>query len=308
MVLFMKLKHSNNFTLIELLVVIAIIAILMSLLLMPLQYAMEKAKYTRWMAYSKSFRDRTDLELYYNMNEDSDNNHPMPNLAYGDMARDGINMEERSGFLRGSITGPLMIEGAGRWRWKRTLYLKREVTGVPPNYVEATNYKGVDGSNDCTVIVWIKPESGAGGQPIVQWGPGHSLGLSNDLAPAYNGPGTGYGRLTYNHSPGFIKGNKEIISDGQWHCIAMTFKSDDTPTMGDVLLYVDGELDAQEGGSPAPTAFIDGPVTFRSGPRPNVWIGMWGVSIYSGYIDELAILHTALSAGEIRGFYEQGKP
>lgn len=166
--------------------------------------------------------------------------------------------------------------------------------------VTMTGYKGITGTDPRTLAAWIKTEKTTVNQNgiILSWGQNNAGKKWTFRVQDSNGT---KGTIRLEVNGGYIVGNT-VVTDGDWHHVAATWFDDDSPNVRDVLLYVDGVLDADFGGTPAPSASLSKFV--NTGSSANVAIGGFsGGNIsgtrFQGWIDDVRIYDEALSAGQI---------
>lgn len=147
------------------------------------------------------------------------------------------------------------------------------------DYVQTT-YGGVQGTNARTVEAWIKTTFVSTQQVIADWG---------DMTLGH--------RFTFNMIAGKLRceiggqgvTGPTVISDNQWHHVAVTFDNNSNPKYN---LYVDGALEA---------SFNLTSVTINTSSVTDFRIGMRidGVNNFTGSIDEVRVWDYARSAAEI---------
>ncbi|MCH8219342.1 MAG: LamG domain-containing protein, partial [Planctomycetes bacterium] len=154
------------------------------------------------------------------------------------------------------------------------------------DYVEATGYVGITGSDPRTITAWMKTST-TGQQNLITWGENIAtqkwrirIEATNNSLRVENNGGNHWGTTN--------------ISDGEWHHIAVTFEDDGTPDIRDCLLYVDGQLEGTAGGGNQAVNTSAGGIV-RIGKQP------WNTNSFDGSIDDVRIYNHALSADEILG-------
>lgn len=153
-------------------------------------------------------------------------------------------------------------------------------------YIQATGYKGILGTNPRSISAWIKV---AGGGAIVSWGTnaGGKKWVLRTAGAAI--------RLGING--GNVVGTA-VVNDGAWHHVAVTWENDGTPNVTDALLYVDGLPDAiSSSGSRT--------VATTSGDDVKIGIAHDDAIPFGGLIDDVRIYDRALAAAEIAALYAQ---
>ncbi len=156
-----------------------------------------------------------------------------------------------------------------------------EFTG-DPDYVNIGGYKGLLGGHAFTITAWIKT---AGNGEIVGWG---------------NNSGTekvefrvSESRLRVEHGSGNRQGDT-IVSDNQWHHVALTVQENSTISYPQVILYLDGEDDTRTGTSSNAFNIVEN-FDLAIGRRYNN-DNRW----FIGLIDEVRVYDRVLSAEEIQ--------
>lgn len=153
-------------------------------------------------------------------------------------------------------------------------------------YIQATSYKGILGTNPRTVSAWIKTT--ALNAAIFSWGNdsnGERWGLrvqdGNGLA----------GAIRVEVNGGYIVGNV-AVNDGEWHHVAATWEDDGTPDVTDTVLYVDGVAV----GTSASTGNV---INTVSGEDVKIGVAQVSSHLFDGLIDDARIYDRVLSAEEM---------
>lgn len=161
-------------------------------------------------------------------------------------------------------------------------------------YLQATGYKGILGTNPRTVSAWIKTT--ALNATILSWGVNAKgekwvFRVQDDAGIA------GATRIEVNS--GYVVGDV-AVNDGEWHHVGVVWEDNGTPEVLDALLYVDGVLVA----SSAANSQV---INTTSGD--DVKIGVRGPDgddlPFDGLIDDARIYARALSAAEMAALHAQ---
>ncbi len=150
------------------------------------------------------------------------------------------------------------------------------------DYVESTAYQGIPGTNPRTCCAWIK--STTANRNIMSWG-------QNVAGQKWRMRIDSTGGLRAEVNGGYHYGVTNI-ADGIWHHVAVTFEDDGTPDALDLVLYVDGQIDATSDALDEPIDTAEGPV--RIGESP------WHNAPFVGLIDDARIYDKVLTQEEIR--------
>ncbi|MHC4700763.1 MAG: LamG domain-containing protein, partial [Planctomycetota bacterium] len=151
-----------------------------------------------------------------------------------------------------------------------------------PDYVTIKGYKGPLGTSAFTITAWIKTE---GNGEIVGWGNNSGTERVEFRVSEY--------RLRVEHGSGNRQGDT-VVSDNQWHHVALTVQENATISYPDVTLYVDGEDDTRSGTSSNAFNIVSNfDLTIaRQYSSNNRW--------FIGLIDDVRLYDRVLSADEIK--------
>ncbi|MEN6309193.1 MAG: LamG-like jellyroll fold domain-containing protein [Anaerohalosphaeraceae bacterium] len=156
------------------------------------------------------------------------------------------------------------------------------------DYVVVSDYQGIAGSASRTCTAWIKTTPANIDQNILSWGTA-ATGQKWMFRTQAGG-----GEPAIAVWGGYCKGNTSVC-DNQWHHVAAVLVDDGSATVNEVLLYVDGQLQAP---SFVNTQAVN---TLRN---DSLYIGAFennGLlqNFFCGLIDDVRIYHRALDAEEI---------
>lgn len=151
------------------------------------------------------------------------------------------------------------------------------------NYVSVDSFTGILGAGDRTCAAWVQTTASGTNFPVVSWGPntsGNKWQLNMNTA----------GRMRVEISSGSVVGTT-IINNGNWHHVACTFTNNGTSNASNILLYVDGVLEAL-------TAVT--PLALNTTASGNVKIGADNQNrFWNGAIVDVRIYNRGLSSNEI---------
>ncbi len=152
------------------------------------------------------------------------------------------------------------------------------------DYVEATGYQGITGTEPRTCAAWIKTTYGG---EIVSWG------LEQYSQKWIMRIQDTDGALRVEVQGGSVYGTADL-RDGNWHHVAAVWADDGTPNVEDVILYIDGQRE---------TIDTVTPYQINTGIGANVKIGVFQAATYARYFkgqtDEVRIYGKALTPSEI---------
>jgi len=151
-----------------------------------------------------------------------------------------------------------------------------------PDYVTIEGYKGLLGGSAFTIAAWIKTE---GNGEIVGWGNNTALERVEFRVSEY--------RLRTEHGSGNRQGDT-VVSDNQWHHVALTVRENATISYPEVILYVDGADDTRSGTSSNAFNIVSNfdLAIARQYSGNNRW--------FVGLIDDVRLYDRVLSADEIK--------
>ena len=161
-------------------------------------------------------------------------------------------------------------------------YHGQAITLDGSSYVEIPGFKGITGGDSRTCTAWIRT-TGVSGE-IVSWGPDT---VGNKWILRINQDGT----LRAEVNSGYIYGTT-VLTDGNWHHIAVTLLDDGSPDINEAKLYVNGQLESI-GASLAQGVNTGDSVDVRIGVHYSL------LRYFEGEIDDVRIYSRALTASEI---------
>ncbi len=169
----------------------------------------------------------------------------------------------------GGSTASLSFDGAGSW-------------------VEVSNFTGIGGNAARTVAFWFKGDAvQTNFATLVGWGTG---GITNRFDTRINTGGVGQIRTEV---AGSGSNGTTPLTDNIWHHCAVVVDPSIGTTIGDVLFYIDGELDelTLTGGTEINTTTTN-PVLIGASP---------GIAnrVLTGKMDDIRIYNRALTADDI---------
>ncbi|MBN2514332.1 MAG: DUF362 domain-containing protein [Sedimentisphaerales bacterium] len=150
------------------------------------------------------------------------------------------------------------------------------------DYVQIAGYKGIIGSASRTCCAWIKPLAVTG--EILGWGT-NTTGARWVIRVNENGT------LRAEVSGGNIYGTT-LLTDGNWHHVAVVLENDGSTDISEARLYVDGILETTGGAVPC---------LVNTSLSEDVRIGVHYslMRYYNGMIDDVWIYRRALTSTEI---------
>lgn len=164
--------------------------------------------------------------------------------------------------------------------------------------VNIVGYKGITGTGDRTIAAWIKTSinSPMQNKGIVSWGA--NVATQKWTFRVQTGNGT-QGAIRIEANGGFFVGNT-VVTDGDWHHVAVTWANDGTPDIQDAKLYVDGVLDADFNSPDTPPSASQS-VAINTASSADVRIGdnFQLTHNWDGWMDDVRIYDEALDAAAI---------
>jgi hypothetical protein len=168
-----------------------------------------------------------------------------------------------------------------------------EFAGISGQRVEMEGYEGILGTQNRTVMAWVKT---TGYGDWISWGQNTNtqkwIGRINDNA----GNGA-VGALRTECSGGYII-STTVLTDGEWHHLTSVLESAGSPTVEDIKMYVDGVQEVISGVRPVGIDTVGG---------RNVWIadGHHDRPLPS-LIDDVRLYNHAMTQAEILAAMEGG--
>ncbi|MHC4434204.1 MAG: LamG domain-containing protein, partial [Planctomycetota bacterium] len=168
-----------------------------------------------------------------------------------------------------------------------------EFAGVSGQRVEMEGYEGILGTQNRSVMAWVKT---TGFGDWISWGQNTNtqkwIGRINDNAS--NGA---VGALRTECSGGYTI-STTVVNDGEWHHLAAVLESAGSPTVENIRMYVDGVQEAISNVNPVAIDTVGG---------RNVWIadGHHDRPLPS-VIDDVRIYNHAMTEAEILAAMEGG--
>lgn len=164
--------------------------------------------------------------------------------------------------------------------------------------INIVGYKAISGTGDRSVTAWIRTGQTMAAQNlgIVSWGA--NLGGEKWTFRVQSGNGTP-GTIRIEVNGGYFVGNT-IVTDGEWHHVAVTWADDGTPDVQDAKLYVDGVLDA-EFGSPTvpPSASLSKVMNTASTADVRIGANFNAAYNWDGWLDDVRIYDEEIDADTI---------
>jgi hypothetical protein len=155
-------------------------------------------------------------------------------------------------------------------------------------YLVVSGFTGIAGKASRTCSAWIKTVTSGADQVILSWGTAATgQKWMFRVQPA--------GQLAVGAWGGYCVGST-VIGDNQWHHVAAVLTNDGSPSVNEILLYVDGKLQTT---SASNTQAIDTLVT------DTLDIGVLNnnnnlQNFFGGLIENVQIYNRALTADEIK--------
>lgn len=214
----------------------------------------------------------------------------------------GLVAGDSSGFGRDGALSPANVANGPQWinsglAAPNSTQALRFDGNTNDDQINVTGFKGITGTADRTVSAWIRTELNDPQQNmgIVSWG--QNSGGQKWTFRIQNSNGTD-GTIRVENNGGRKVGST-VVTDGEWHHVAVTWANDGSPNINDALLYVDGSLEAISNVqgralNTASTADVRIGADFNANHN---WLGD---------IDEVSIFAEALSADDIADLFRNG--
>ena len=164
--------------------------------------------------------------------------------------------------------------------------------------IDIVGYKGVTGTQDRSITAWIRTRltTPAQNKGIVSWG--QNVATNKWTFRIQNSNGTP-GTIRIECNGGYFVGNT-VVTDGEWHHVAVTWANDGTPDVTDARLYVDGVLDAELGSiTVPPSASQSQAVNTTATADMRIGDNFQGTHNWDGWIDDVRIYDEAIDAATV---------
>ena len=164
--------------------------------------------------------------------------------------------------------------------------------------VTMVGYKAITGGASRSMSLWFKTDgsgSGPNGRGLLGWGTPQGSGVRWELAINMQGDPRVPGALRINASSG-TRTCQTVVTDSQWHHVAVTLHDDGSPTSEEMYVYLDGveESYSQTNSGVAIDTGSDADVRVGNGVREDQ------NGFFSGLIDDVRIYDHALTQEEIQ--------
>ncbi|HML74455.1 MAG TPA: PKD domain-containing protein [Anaerohalosphaeraceae bacterium] len=181
-----------------------------------------------------------------------------------------------------NVTTPTSVCSAGR--------VDNAVQLQNSEYIQIGSWTGVTGGNSRSCSAWIKIPTAGQDQTIASWGDdteGQKWMFRTGVTH----------RLEVGVWDGYICGTTNL-ADGCWHHVAAVLNADSTPTVSEIQLYVDGNLES--------TTCVNPTRQINTASAQNVILGARHqagnhYAYFTGSMDDVQIYACPLTAGEILG-------
>ena len=177
--------------------------------------------------------------------------------------------------------------------------------------INIVGFKGITGTGDRTISAWIKTSTNSTllDKAIVSWGSNIATQKWTFRVQSQNGT---QGAIRVEANGGYFVGNT-VVTDTEWHHVAVTWSNDGTPDIQDAKLYVDGVLDAEFGNPDVPpSSSLSIGIATASGNDVRIgenfvidrnWAGgIDDVRIYDEELDAVAIEALAVASPILSSF------
>ncbi len=164
--------------------------------------------------------------------------------------------------------------------------------------VTMVGYKAITGGASRSMSLWFKTDgsgTGPNGRGLLGWGTPQGSGVRWELAINMQGDPRVPGALRINASSG-TRTCQTVVTDSQWHHVAVTLHDDGSPTSEEMYVYLDGveESYSQTNAGVAIDTGSDADVRVGNGVREDQ------NGFFSGLISDVRIYDHALTQEEIQ--------
>ena len=288
----MAIRSTKGFTLIELLVVISIVSLLSSVVVASVSSARQKANVAAGQQFSGSVKRSLydQAAIFFDFDTMS-----AINLVSFQQNQGGSNIVTGFTNLGNNIS---LVTDTDLYRRGKYIYILQAIGNNFSGRFTVTGLDTVMQSQNFTLSVWYKPDLLSNDGYISGWGNGANA-LHFNLRPINSGGNVSALAINIPSGNSALTNSVSVnLPKGQWVHLAVSMRKPVGNSVADVNVYVNGRSVLLW----KPTVF---PYTDSSGDTFMVG-GQYGGGYQLGYLDDLGVFSTALTAMDVRAIYAAG--
>ncbi|MFT5412772.1 MAG: hypothetical protein ACI9NC_005524 [Verrucomicrobiales bacterium] len=212
-------------------------------------------------------------------------------------------LDEGAGAIAGDSTGngnTGAIAGGTTWQTANLPLVPAGTTAAlrmngVDGAINIAGFKGITGSSNRSVTAWIRTNltTPAQDSAIAAWG--NNIATNKWVIRIQDDNGTP-GAVRVEVNGGYFVGNT-VVTDGQWHHVAVIWANDGTPNVQDALIYVDGVLDAElDSATVPPSASLSQTINTAVGADVKIGAEFNVNNNWNGDLDDVRIYDEAIDA------------